>query len=160
MKTLALVTLISAALVSSACVTPQSKSGNVYSVKDGNVGVMQQQSAGVVSQVRRVALDKSNMATSATGMIAGGVAGGLLGGMIGGGTGKKVARVAGAAGGAFAGDMAAKSLSTVDGLEIMVNLADGRSVTVVQEADVDIRPGMQVYVIHGNSGARVVARGS
>lgn len=86
------------------------------------------------------------------GVVAGGALGAALGSTIGRGTGQVIAGVAGAIAGGVAGGAVEEAATKKDGLEITVRLDSGRTVVVVQEADVAFRPGDPVALIKGPDG--------
>lgn len=131
-----------------------SNSGNVYTghqARRAHTVVK-----GVVESVRSVTIEQGEKPVA--GAVLGGVAGGVLGSTIGSGSGKAVASVAGALAGAAGGAAAEKKMGTKPGLEITVNQDNGQTIVVVQEADVDFRPGDRVRVISGPDGTTRVSR--
>ena len=94
----------------------------------------------------------------ATGAGAGGVLGGVLGNAIGGGSGRTIATVVGALGGAALGAVGANNIGNQDGVEVVVRLDSGRTLAVVQGADMVFTPGQQVMVLRGNGTTRVAPR--
>lgn len=115
------------------------------------VGAKQTVSAGTVTGVRDVTIttDGSNVGTAI-----GAVLGGLAGSTVGGGRGQTAATVGGAAAGAAVGNAA--SSSTTPGVEVTVQLDDGRTVAVVQAGTSnEFRTGDRVNVTSGAGPARV-----
>ena len=103
--------------------------------------------------VLRVADVKIQTETSgAVGAVAGAVMGGMVGSTIGGGGGKRVATTAGALGGAAAGSAAEQKLKTKAGVELEVELDDGRLMVIVQEKDDQYRVGDRIRVIQATDG--------
>ena len=131
-----------------------SNSGKVYTSDQARRA--QTVETGVVESVTSVTIESSDK--SVAGAILGGVAGGVLGSTIGSGSGKTVASVAGALAGAAGGAAAEKKMGTKPGLEITVKQDNGQTLVVVQEADVDFRPGDRVKVLTGPDGTTRVAR--
>ncbi|MFP4088610.1 MAG: hypothetical protein ACLFUL_17670 [Desulfobacteraceae bacterium] len=86
------------------------------------------------------------------GVVAGGALGAALGSTIGRGTGQVIAGVAGDIAGGVAGGAVEEAATKKDGLEITVRLDSGRTVVVVQEADVAFGPGDRVALIKGPDG--------
>lgn len=125
-----------------------SLSGASYSRDQARVA--QEVEYGRVEAVRVVAIEgtKSNIGTGA-GAIAGGVAGAGIGS---GSTTRTVGALAGAILGGMAGAAAEEGLTRQDGLEITVRLDSGRTIAVVQAADVQFRPGDRVRVLYGRDG--------
>lgn len=128
---------------STGCVS--SRSGAVYSRDQARAAV--EVFNGVVEEVREIMIEGTQ---TPLGAIAGGVMGGVLGSGVGGGKGRDIATAAGAIGGAGVGAMAEERLTRRRGLEIQVRLDDGRTMVVVQEADVAFSPGDRVRVLRGH----------
>ncbi|WP_035236121.1 glycine zipper 2TM domain-containing protein [Desulfobacter vibrioformis] len=131
-----------------------SSSSNVYTHEQA----MQAQivDTGTVESVKSVIIQASNPPVA--GGAIGGVTGGVLGSTIGQGSGRRVATVAGALAGAALGAVIEKEAGTKDGLEIVVNLDKGRTIVVVQEADVPMYPGDRVRVLTAPDGTTRVSR--
>jgi outer membrane lipoprotein SlyB len=103
--------------------------------------------------VLRVADVKIQAETSgAVGAVAGAVMGGMVGSTIGSGGGKRVATTAGALGGAAAGSAAEQKLKTKAGVELEVELDDGRLMVIVQEKDDQYAVGDRIRVIQTPDG--------
>ncbi|MDM7322234.1 MAG: hypothetical protein P3W87_002905 [Gammaproteobacteria bacterium] len=133
-------------VVLSGCAS--SLSGGVYSRDQARVA--QDVEYGRVEAVRVVAIEgtKSNIGTGA-GAIAGSVAGAGIGS---GSTTRTVGALAGAIIGGMAGAAAEEGITRQDGLEITVRLDSGRTIAVVQAADVQFRPGDRVRVLYARDG--------
>lgn len=131
-----------------------SDSGNVYTSDQARKA--QTVEGGVVESVKSVTIEQADKPV--VGSVIGGVAGGVLGSTIGSGSGRSVATVAGALAGAAGGAAAEKKMGTKPGLEIVVNKDNGQTIVVVQEADVDIRPGDRVRVITGPDGTTRISK--
>lgn len=131
-----------------------SSSSNVYTHEQA----MQAQTVdtGTVESVKSVIIQASNPPVA--GGAIGGVTGGVIGSTIGQGSGRSVATVAGALAGAALGAVIEKEAGTKDGLEIVVNLDSGRTIVVVQEADVPMYPGDRVRVLTAPDGTTRVSR--
>jgi outer membrane lipoprotein SlyB len=84
-----------------------------------------------------------------TGAIAGGVVGGLLGHQVGGGSGQTAATIAGAVGGAAIGNEIDRRNSAGTQYQIGVRLDSGNYLTIVQDANADLRIGDRVRVENG-----------
>jgi outer membrane lipoprotein SlyB len=69
-----------------------------------------------------------------------------------GSTTRTVGALAGAIIGGMAGAAAEEGITRQDGLEITVRLDSGRTIAVVQAADVQFRPGDRVRVLYGRDG--------
>ncbi len=115
----------------------------------------QQVEYGRVEAVRTVAIEgtRTNIGTGA-GAIAGGVAGASIGS---GDTEQTVGAIAGALLGGLAGAAAEEGLTRKTGLEITVRLDSGRTIAVVQDADIQFRPGDRVRVLYGHDGTTRVS---
>lgn len=87
------------------------------------------------------------------GAIAGGVVGGVVGSTVGQGRGRRLATTAGALGGAALGNAAEKSANQTPGLEIEVEMDDGRIMAVVQPKDDEFSVGDRVRLLIGQDGS-------
>ena len=91
----------------------------------------------------------------------GAVGGAALGGVAGSTIGRGRGQVAGAIGGAVLGGLAGSAIeenaTRQPGLEITVQLDNGRMVAVTQAADEPFYPGDRVRVLIGNDGTTRVA---
>jgi outer membrane lipoprotein SlyB len=104
---------------------------------------------GTVLKVAQVTLQKPQ---SGAGAIGGAVVGGVIGSTIGQGRGRRLATTAGALGGAAMGSAAESSAGQKNGLEIEVELDDGRILVVVQEKDDEFAVGDRVRLVQGRDG--------
>lgn len=129
-------------------------SANSYS--GDQVRAAQNVQHGTVTLVNPVDLEEKD--GGGLGTVAGGVAGGVIGNLFGAGKGRTLATVAGAALGAGAGYLGGKAATKQKGLEIEVQLDSGKSISIVQAADVVFVPGDRVRVLTSTSdgSARVV----
>ena len=109
---------------------------------------------GTVHSVRMVKINDSNVNT-AVGAVGGGVLGGVIGNMFGGGKGNTLATIGGALAGAAAGGAAGQAVGNQDGVEVTVALDNGKTVVVVQGADMAFSPGQRVRVTQGDGKTRV-----
>jgi outer membrane lipoprotein SlyB len=105
-----------------------------------------------VDSVRKVVLQGSQ---SGIGAVAGGATGGIAGSTVGQGKGSSVAGVLGAVAGGVAGQAIEEKVTRKDALEITVRLDSGELRAIVQEADVDIRPGQRVRLLTSGGVTRV-----
>ena len=129
-----------------------SMSGSTYSRDQAQK--VQTVHEGEVIMVREVQIEGTK---SSAGMLAGGILGYVLGGTIGGGSGKAVARGVGAVGGAAAGAAIEEGATRQKGLEITVQLDNGRVISIVQAADETFDVGDMVRVLTRPDGsARVI----
>ena len=106
-------------------------------------------SYGTVISVAYVTIEREE---SGVGAAAGGVAGGVAGSTVGDGSGRTLATVAGAIVGAVVGSAAERAAGTKQALEIEVELDNGETYVVVQEADDVFHPGDRVRVIETSYG--------
>ncbi|MCG8550311.1 MAG: glycine zipper 2TM domain-containing protein [Desulfobacterales bacterium] len=131
-----------------------SSSSNVYTYEQA----MQAQTVdtGTVESVKSVLIQAAN--PPVIGGAVGGVTGGVLGSTIGRGHGRDVATIVGALAGAAIGAAVEKKAGTKNGLEIVVNLDSGRTIVVVQEADVPMFPGDRVRVLTAPDGTTRISK--
>ena len=104
---------------------------------------------GTVQSVRTVQIEGTKTPIGAG---AGAVSGGILGSQVGGGTGRSLATVGGVVLGGLAGAAAEEGITRQPGYEITVRLDNGRTVSIVQAADVSFQPGDRVRVIEARDG--------
>ncbi|WP_027362723.1 glycine zipper 2TM domain-containing protein [Desulfospira joergensenii] len=145
-----LLTLLSA-LVIAGCAP--SRSGRVYTRDEARQ--VQTVETGTIESVKEVLIEGTK---TPIGAAAGGIAGGVAGHSVGGGSGKAVATVIGALAGAAAGAVAEEGITRKPGLEIVVKKDNGRTIVVVQEADMDLAPGDRVRIISSSEGNTRVSK--
>ena len=104
---------------------------------------------GTVDSVRTVQIEGTK---TPVGTGAGAVAGGILGNQVGGGSGRALATLGGALIGGVAGSAAEEGITRQPGYEIVVRLDNGRTISVVQAADIAFAPGERVRVIEARDG--------
>ncbi len=126
------------------------ESANVYN--KGEAGREQTVRMATVDSVRKVTLEGSR---SGIGAGAGGAVGGISGSTVGQGKGASVATVLGAVVGGVAGGMVEEKVTRKDALEITVRLDNGDMRAIVQEADVDLKPGQRVRLLTTGGVTRV-----
>ncbi|MFC3531854.1 glycine zipper 2TM domain-containing protein [Vogesella facilis] len=146
----ATLTLLSVALLGGCANMYGSESAAVYSKSD--MRQIQEVEYGKVLDVKVVKMegDKNDLLT-----LGGTALGGIAGSSIGQGRGS----AAGAVIGAMVGGVAAQSMqrgATKDAYELTIHTDKGRTISIVQEADVAISVGQRVKVITGNGTARVL----
>jgi outer membrane lipoprotein SlyB len=140
-----------AALFLAACAS--SMSGDVYSRdRAQRVQTLEQ---GEVVKVRPVRIEGTK---SGAGTVAGGAVGAVVGSMLGGGKGSLLGAVVGGVAGAGAGAVAEEKVTEQDGLELTVKLDAGRTVVIVQAADVSFAEGDRVEVVQNPDGSARVVR--
>jgi outer membrane lipoprotein SlyB len=110
---------------------------------------------GTVESVRSVQIEGTK---TPVGTGAGAIAGGVLGNQIGEGSGKTLATLGGALLGGAAGSAAEEGITRRPGYEITVRLDNGRTISVVQAADIAFSPGERVRVIEARDGTTRVTR--
>ena len=150
-KYMAAVALVLSALLA-GCMA--SNSGNVYTSSQARRAHTVE--AGIVESVKSVSIRQENQPV--VGSVIGGIAGGILGSTVGSGSGRSVATVAGALAGAAGGAAVEQEMGTTPGLEIVVNQDNGRTIVVVQEADVQFEPGDRVRVLTGPDGTTRISK--
>ncbi len=141
-----------AALSLGACA---SQSQNRYSYRD--VGQATSVEFGTVMATRPVDITGQN--TGAGGLV-GGAAGGLAMSNVGKGSGNVAAILGGALVGAVAGAVAEQAISDRTGIEYVVTLATGRTITIVQEQAANepvFGPGQRVMVQTNGTYQRVLS---
>ena len=145
MKTAILATALALAL--SGCFSRES--ADVYGRHEA--GREQTVRMATVDSVRKVLLEGSR---SGIGAASGGAVGGISGSTVGQGKGSSVAGVLGAVGG-VAGSVLEEKVTRKDAFEITVRLDSGEMRAIVQEADVEIKPGQRVRLLTSGGVTRV-----
>jgi outer membrane lipoprotein SlyB len=136
-------------LTASGCAT-QSSSATVY--RAGDTQREQTVRMATVEAVRKVMIQRDS---KGIGLIGGAAVGGIAGSGMGGGRGQDIATVLGAIGGLVAGQAIENQANQREGLEITIKYDSGETRVIVQEADVELRPGDRVRVISGSGITRV-----
>lgn len=129
---------------------PSSKSGVVYTRDQAKQ--VQQVEFGTVQSVRTVLIEGTD---SIIGSGAGTVIGAIAASNIGQGKGSAVAAIVGGIAGGLLGAAAEEGVTRQDGLEITVQLDGGRTISLVQAADVAFQVGERVRVLQNGSDTRV-----
>lgn len=140
---------LASVLILAGCAT-QSSSSAVY--RSDQTQREQTVRMATVEAVRQVMIQRDS---KGIGTVGGAVIGGLAGSTVGGGRGQDIATVVGAIGGLVAGQAIEEKANQRQGLEITVKYDSGETRIIVQEADVDVRPGDRVQVITGGGVTRV-----
>ncbi|WP_174875718.1 glycine zipper 2TM domain-containing protein [Vogesella oryzae] len=143
-------TLLSVALLAGCANMYNSDSAAVYSKSD--MRQIHEVEYGKILDVKNVKMegDKNDLLT-----LGGTALGGIAGSSIGQGRGS----AAGAVLGAMVGGMATQSMqrgATKDAYELTVQTDKGRTISIVQEADVPLSVGQRVKIITGNGTARIM----
>jgi len=146
MKTTLLVAVAASVLV--GCATRES--ANVYGKHEA--GREQTIRMATVDSVRKVKIEGSK---SGVGAAAGGVVGGIAGSGVGQNRGAAIAGVLGAVGGGVLGNMAEEKVMSKDALEVTVKLDSGEMRAIVQEADLELKPGDRVRLLSSGGVTRV-----
>lgn len=146
MKTILLVAVSAAVLVGCA----SRESANVYGKHEA--GREQTIRMATVDSVRKVKIEGSK---SGVGAAAGGVVGGIAGSGVGANRGAAIAGVLGAVGGGVLGNMAEEKVMSKDALEVTVKLDNGEMRAIVQEADLELKPGDRVRLVSSGGVTRV-----
>ncbi|MEM1276417.1 MAG: glycine zipper 2TM domain-containing protein [Pseudomonadota bacterium] len=125
---------------------------NTYSRAD--VGRIIETSEGRILSWRPITVKSEN---GPLGTAAGGAAGGVIGNTIGAGSGNTLATVAGVLVGAGIGYLTEEALRSNTGVEYIVEMEDGRHVTLVQNGDPEeaIPAGSRVLVQYGYDYTRI-----
>lgn len=145
--------MILLALGLSGCSSPNPY-GDAYGEADTRT--IQEVYYGTVIKTEPVSIDASQ-GSNLIGTIAGAAIGGILGSKVGGGTGSDIAAIGGGLLGGYAGSEAAGELGQRNGVNLTIRLEDGRTISIVQEANPDMlfRVGEQVQVNVDGQTARV-----
>ena len=136
-----------------ACGSPTK---DVYNVSE--VGQIQEVLEGRIVESRFIDIDAKD---SGNGMAAGGLAGGLSSLVFVSGGFGLVAFLLGTAVGAVAGYVAEDVVTDRDGVEYILSLDDGRTVTVIQnrgDEDQPLPPGTEIFLQFGSNYTRVIER--
>ena len=131
---------------------------NIDRYETSGAGTVNTVSEGVIINVRPVTIATEN---GEVGELAGGIVGGVAGGMIGDNTlTQTIGAVGGAVLGGYLGGKAQEGLSMQGGIEYIVKLDSGKSVTLTQGDDVKFSVGQRVYVLDADYGerARIIAQ--
>lgn len=133
----------------SGCAT-QSSSSAVY--KSSETQREQSVRMATVEAVRKVMIQRDS---KGIGLVGGAVVGGIAGSTAGKGKGADIGTVLGAIGGLVAGQAIENQANQREGLEITVKYDNGDTRIIVQEADVDVKPGDRVRIVSGSGVTRV-----
>ncbi len=145
---LTLMSLILLSLI--GCAT--SKQGSVYSRNQSQK--IQTVEMGKIIDIRKVKIEGTK---SGVGTVGGGVIGGIAGSSVGGGRGSAIATVLGAIAGGIAGSALEEGTMRQDGIELTIELDNGKIVALVQalEHENEFMVNDRVRVLHSGSGSRV-----
>jgi len=146
--------LLSTFLVACAGTNPYGNASETYTTSEANQPM--RVSTATVIDVQAVTIDSEG---NYIGKIAGGLLGGIAGSSVGGGRGSSAAAVAGAVIGGIVGKKADELYNKANGVQVTVQMANGRVESIVQEVNPNaiFRIGDHVKVIESaTSKTRVV----
>lgn len=148
MRTLvaSLITAVAAAGLLAGCM-PESRSGAVYTRDQARTS--QSVNYGTVLRVDLVTIEGTQ---TGVGTVAGGAMGGALGSAVGSGSGQVISTVGGAILGGIAGTAIEKGVTTVQGVELEIQLDNGELLVVVQEHDAVYKVGDRIRVLRDSRG--------
>jgi outer membrane lipoprotein SlyB len=135
-------------IVASALLGACATTGSGYSRNDFHA--VESVQYGVIESVRLVNVDGSQ---SGVGAGAGAVLGGIAGSTIGHGAGSLAGAVVGAVAGGVGGNYLENHATRTRGYEIVVRLADRRTISVLQGQGNSLRAGDRVRVVTGAEGS-------
>ncbi len=98
---------------------------------------------GVVESAETAVIRKED---TPVGVAGGAILGGIAGSTVGGGKGRELAAVAGAMLGGLAGHFIEQKTTDQQAYKLVVKLASGQKIVIVQESDVPFQPGERVNV--------------
>ena len=145
--------LTSASVASAVLITgcaSQSASSSVYTY--GQAQNEQVVRLGTVQSVRYITIQSDQ--PSGFGGVSGAAVGGVAGSTVGGGRGNVLATLGGAILGGLAGNAIENRTSQRQGLEIVVQLDNGETRAIAQEADVMFTARQRVRYLRGNGRSR------
>ncbi len=125
----------------------ESRSGKVYSRDEARKSLAVQY--GMVLEIHAATIEGTK---TAAGPLMGGAAGAAVGSTVGSGSGKTVAAVLGGIAGSLGGAAIEEGVTRKNAFEITVRLDNGKTLIVVQEADVIFHVGDRIRVIKGPDG--------
>lgn len=148
MKNLQYIFLLVMTLFISGCAT--NISSDTYSVE--SIGVVNRSETGVIQTFRPIKVE----GTSNAGALIGGAAGAVAGSFLGGNNRvHALGAIAGAAIGAFLGSEAEKGITNQNGIEYVIELDNGDTITLVQPEKPNFAVGQKVRVLLGKQ-ARII----
>ena len=145
-RTLVLLLAVAAALAGCA----SRESANVY--KSSEAQREQTVRFGTVESVREVQIQGQR---SQVGTVGGGVVGGIAGSTVGHGRGSAVGAVLGGIAGGVAGNAIEEGVTRKNGVELTIKLDNGDLRAIVQEADIEFKPGQRVRLVSTGGVTRV-----
>lgn len=141
-------------LLSAGCASSPYEREPVASYGRDRVGTVQHVQHGRIVSLTPVDIEGNE---SKVGTVVGAVAGGLAGRQIGSGSGRDIMTVIGAVAGGYAGSQLQDGAARADGVEIGLQMDDGREISIIQELDENemFRVGDHVSVVFSGDKARV-----
>ncbi len=149
--------LLAVSVISLGGCTSPNPYGDAYGSADTRK--VQQVYYGTVVKAEPVTIDASTQA-NAIGTVAGAAIGGILGSGVGGGSGSDIAAIGGGLLGGYLGSKTAEEAAKRNGVNLTIQLEDGKMIAIVQEANPNMifQPGQAVQINMYGSEARVVPR--
>jgi outer membrane lipoprotein SlyB len=148
MKPRLIVLLFAAGAALAGCASRESS--NVY--KSSEAQREQTVRFGTVESVREVQIQGQR---SQVGTVGGGVVGGIAGSTVGHGRGSAVGAVLGGIAGGVAGNAIEEGVTRKNGVELTIKLDNGDLRAIVQEADIEFKPGQRVRLVSTGGVTRV-----
>ena len=145
-KKMIFLAILSSLFIISGC-SSMNRSGPVYSQGQSQRALSVYY--GTIIELREVTIAKAN---TGAGAVLGGIAGGVAGSTIGSGSGRTLAALGGALAGAVAGSAIESGSGTKAGMELTIELDNGRLMAVVQEQDGYYRVGDRVRLLQSSDG--------
>jgi len=135
----------------------QNPYGNTYTTSDTRT--IQTVTTGTIVKLEPVTINADGSSTSGIiGTIAGGAIGALLGSKIGGGLGSDIAAIGGGVAGAAIGSKVTGAINEREGVNIVIRLDRGQTISIVQEVNPNalFTVGQRVDIYQSGNSARVV----
>ncbi|MBQ69727.1 hypothetical protein CL689_06700 [Candidatus Saccharibacteria bacterium] len=148
-KTLKLTSIVLSLATINACASPQYdptvayRIGGASFVSQRAVGQAGHVKIGTIIAARDVVIQSQN---GSIGSLAGAAIGGLAGSKVGGGSGRIAGSILGAVAGGMAGSAIERNIRQSNGVELIIQLDDGRQMSLIQEKDFPYRTGVKVTV--------------
>ena len=142
------VVAVMAILVVTGCTTPTGQGSKTYT--RGQAQTQMQIFYGTVLAVADVTIEAQDIGS---GSAIGSIVGGILGSTVGGGRGNTLATTGGVLAGAAVGSAAERARARKPGVELEVELDDGRLMVIVQEKDDEYAVGDRIRVVQAGDGS-------
>ncbi len=156
MKALNIIFTLGFVTILSGCTGPNPYGNSTENFSEGEANKTLQVTHATIIDLQPITIDSEG---NLIGKGAGALIGGLAGSSVGGGKGSAIAAVAGAVIGGIVGNKAEATINKANGVQITVELPNGRVQAIVQEVNenVHFRRGDHVRIIRTASGkARVM----